>query len=113
MHHESFSGRSMYILMRGSVTIYILYASQDEDAGTQGATTTPAQRPGNGVRHQLGTVVTSLGETAAHDADSESDSVHDLLKKNNKLLRSRMHTHKHTHARDLLQWEIENSRYQF
>ena len=52
----------MYILMRGKVTIYILYAKKDEDGDKE---TSPQliEKPGKdfNIRQQLGTFVTSLG----------------------------------------------------
>ena len=52
----------MYILMRGKVTIYILYAKKDEDGDKE---TSPqlVEKPGKdfNIRQQLGTFVTSLG----------------------------------------------------
>ena len=52
----------MYILMRGKVTIYILYTKKDEDGDLE---STPQLTDKSGkdvnIRQQLGTFVTSLG----------------------------------------------------
>ena len=52
----------MYILMRGKVTIYILYAKKDED-GDKETSLQLVEKPGKdfNIRQQLGTFVTSLG----------------------------------------------------
>ena len=54
----------MYILLRGQVTIYILYAkpSEDGDDGKAKGPTTPHINDEENIRQQLGTFVTNLGE---------------------------------------------------
>ncbi len=57
---------SMYILLRGQITIYILYASKadgDDDNSNQPVLTAKASE---GLRQQLGTFVCHLGEVAHH-----------------------------------------------
>ena len=57
-----FSHDSMYILMRGKVTIYILYAKKGDDEEKDQAPTI-AEKEGKevNIRQQLGTYVCSLG----------------------------------------------------
>lgn len=51
---------SMYILIRGRVTIYIQYQNQPGNEGEEKSSSQPSNASDN-IRQQLGTLVTHLG----------------------------------------------------
>ena len=67
----------MYILLRGQVTIYILYAkpAEDGDENKSKGPAIPELDPEKDVRQQLGTFVTNLGTYVSSWARSSPTSV--------------------------------------
>ena len=53
---------SMYILLRGKVTIYILYASKAEGDDDKSGQPVITARGGDALRKELGTFVCPLGQ---------------------------------------------------
>ena len=64
---------SMYILMRGKVTIYILYAKKgDDDEKDQAPTIAEKEGKEVNIRQQLGTYVCSLGKKIGYNGNRKS-----------------------------------------